>query len=482
MDTAALRPAPDGPGILAGLSLLTKHSAVLLIPMLFLLALADAWLEKCDRREAARRALNNLSAVAAIFVIAAATIWCGYGVSYSGGTRVGEVSAIGQQRTTSAEVRFLKAVRSAHLMPKDYLDGLIEVRALLTDPTESVEILGLRYAEAPWFYLPVTTLIKFTVSFLVMLVIGGAGVFAIRREQRREILFMLLPALLYLASRMRVQRTAIGIWHLFPMVPFLLIAAASGCVHFARRYRWAGATLVCLLLLHCVLSLRAYPNYLSYANELWGGPQNLYKHLPWTDVNQTYWEVARYMEQHPDTPCWVNSDWRVPADKYKVPCTQMGSHWVTSLPKRMKGIVFISSSWLQIDGHPGDPLAPFYVLEPKARLGGSAMLVYEGEFETGAAAARALDHKALSLGADREKEALDLAKQAVDLAQYSPFAHYFYCGELASNGYPQDGLSQCSIAHDLALANHSSLEVHAIERQIKIIAAYFDLPLPPSVH
>ena len=143
-------------------------------------------------------------------------------------------------------------------------------------------------ADAPWFYLPLVTTIKFTVPFLVMLVLGGAGIIAFGKERRTEILFLLVPALLYLAVSINIKRTAIGISHLFPMLPFLVILSAAGCVSLARRYRWVGITLVCLLALHATSSLRAYPNYLSYANELWGGPQNLYKHLPWTDVNQTY--------------------------------------------------------------------------------------------------------------------------------------------------------------------------------------------------
>jgi 4-amino-4-deoxy-L-arabinose transferase-like glycosyltransferase len=382
-------------GLFTGMALLTKHSAVLLIPILFLLAVLEAWLERSNTTGVLRRTLRNLGAVAAICVIAAGTIWCGYGMHY---TRVAVGSSESPNQQSSGmdpEVRILNAMGAAHLMPKDYLGGLLDVRAMVGGGGAAIHLFGRRYTESPWFFLPLTMVIKFTVALLAMLVLGAVGMIAAGRERRTEIIFMLLPALLYLATSLRVQRTAIGIWHLFPMFPFLIIAAAAGCVALARRSRWVGGVLACLLVLHAASSLRSYPNYLSYANEAWGGPQNLYKHLPWTDLDQTFWQVSRYMEQHPNTPCWLATDWYVPPSKYGVPCTPMGNPWEMNVPGRMKGIVFVSSPWLDIDGQPGGPYSPFYVAKPKTFLGGSAMLVYEGEFDTHVASARAFDNKAM---------------------------------------------------------------------------------------
>jgi len=400
--------------------------------------------------------LRNLAAVAAILVIAVATIWGGFGMRYSPtmakvSEAITQTQLTGMKSMKSLDGQILGIMRTAHLLPQAYLDGLIDVRGLLTAEANVVNILGRPYSTTPWFFFPVAAAIKFTSPFLAMLAMAGAGLILMGREHRRESIFLLLPALVFLAVSMSVQRPAIGIWHLFPMVPFLMIAAAAGCVHVARRHRWGTGVLVCLLVLHAVSSLRAYPNYLSYANELWGGPQNLHKLLPWTDLNQTYWQVSRYMEQHPNTPCWLDSDWRVPVAKYQVPCTQMGNHWETELPARMKGIVFVSSSWLQIDGRPGDPLAPFNESQPTALLGGSAMMVYEGEFDSRAAAGAAFENKTLRLlhSAD-PKAALLPAAQAVETAPWSARAHYYHCVALAFNGYAQQEIDECETAIKLA--------------------------------
>jgi hypothetical protein len=465
-------------GFITGLALLTKHSAILLIPTLCLLAAVEPWLEKREDTGPVRASLRNLGAVMAILVIAAAIIWCGYGMRYAGGRAASEsMLQDPAANTNSAEVRLLKGMRDAHVMPLPYLDGLIDIRGLVTGGLDAY-VLGRYYAEAPWFFYPLTMVIKFTVPFLVMLVLGVVGIIAFGRERRTEFMFLLLPALLFLAASLRVQRTS-GIWHLFPMFPFLLIAAAAGCVYFARRYHWAGPTLACLLALHAISSLRSYPNYLSYANELWGGPQNLYKRLPLTDVGQAYMQLSKYMEQHPNTPCWVASNYYsfFYTAQYKSPCIPMGVLTESDLTPRMKGIVFVSSSSLQIEGQPGGPLAPFYASEPKARLGGSAMLVYEGEFDTSVAAARALDNETgAALAHGDSIQALSLAKQAAELAQSSSSAHKWYCVALALNGRPQEAFQECSLARRLALADPwKQGEVQEIER----IARQLDL-LPPA--
>ena len=479
------RSAPPlvGTGFCLGLALLTKHSAVLLVPILILLAICASLREKGSQK-AVGAARRNAGAVAVMLLIAMATIWCGYGLRYSEGKRRASDSAVEEQAKVSpASVRVLKTARAAHLLPQAYLDGLIEMRSLVNKTDKGAYILGRYYPEAPWYFFPLTTTIKFTLPFLAMLVLGGWGLAVFGRERRTEILFLALPALVYLAASMHVRRIS-GVWHLFPLLPFLIVMAASGCVYLARRYRWAVGALVCLLVLHAVSSLRSYPNYLSYANEAWGGSGDLYQHLPWTDVGQAYWEVSRYMEQHPNTPCWVDSNFYMPVNPfYKIPCTQMGFLRMDAIPERMTGIVFVSSSALALEGQPGGELAPFYTSKAKVRLGGSAVLVYEGDFDTRVLAARALTLGALTHLIDGQRqEAMSSAEQSVALAPNNAVGRQLLCLTLVANRRPQEGLLQCSIARNLALANPRSSELaDEITRQMRGIATQSSLPLPPGV-
>ncbi len=187
-------------------------------------------------------------------------------------------------------------------------------------------------------------------------------------------------------------------------------------------------------------------------------------------------------QKHPGVPCWLDSNYLMPSRPYEVPCTQMGNTYNELVPARMNGIVFVSASALQADGQPGGPLAPFYAAEAKDHLGGSAMLVYEGEFDTRAAAARALDRRAnLFLRIGREEEAFDLARQALYLAPDSANSHYWYGISLAFNEQPQQGLAECSYARKLFLTEgrNPRMAKQALE-QMEIIADHFGLPLPPG--
>jgi len=467
-------------GLFAGMAALTKHSALLLIPSLCFLVVSEVCTEKGCRAESIPIVIRNLAAVAVVLVIAAMTIWGGYGMRYTGVTRRVSNSAPTERvvSVNSLSMRTLKLMLTSHLVPQTYVDSVIDVRGLVAGEQGNY-ILGRYYSEAPWYFYPLTTTIKLTIPFLAMLVLGGVGIVGIVREKHTEVLFLLLPALLYLVVSTRVRAIG-GIKYLMPMLPLVLIAAAAGCVYLARRYRWVGAALVCLLVLHAASSLHCYPNYLSYANEAWGGPQNLYKYLPWTDLNQSLWQVSKYMKQHPNTPCWMASYFDGPVIPYDVPCTLMGDLLSQDVPGRMKGIVFVSSSRLQIDGRPGYPLAPFRESQPKTFLGGSAMMVYEGEFDTTLAAARALANKALKLLESGDpKGALVPAARAVELAPSLARAHDHYCVALTMNGYLREGLSECLAAKRLVTADPNDHQLALdISQNLAAVSQVLGVPVP----
>jgi hypothetical protein len=113
------------------------------------------------------------------------------------------------------------------------------------------------------------------------------------------------------------------------------------------------------------------------------------------------------------------------------------------------------------------------------------MLVYEGEFDTHVAASRALNNKVFGLlSHGYYREALPLAKRSVELAQSSSAAftaHDMYGVALALNGQPEEGLAECSIARDLALAEQDQQKIEKATNYMKSIARRYNLLLPPGV-
>jgi hypothetical protein len=268
------------------------------------------------------------------------------------------------------------------------------------------------------------------------------------------------------------------------MLPLLLIVVAAGCVELARRVRWVAYAVLCLIVLHAASSLHAYPNYLSYANEFWGGPTKAYKYLPAIDWGQAYPQAKDYLARHPADPCWLLTDFYWDPGVYGIHCQPIGYFFATRIPPRLRGTVIVSS-WLLTTTRPeqGQAVAPFLKATPKDFIGGSALLVYEGDFDTRAAAGMS-DWRWALLG-----EPLDAAMQdandAVALVPKSPSAHAVRCQLLAKSGQPYAAIAECETAIELAEGDPLSRaewqqlhEFEAIEEIIRSIRVANNLPNP----
>jgi hypothetical protein len=161
----------------------------------------------------------------------------------------------------------------------------------------------------------------------------------------------------------------------------------------------------------------------------------------------------------------------------------MGYRWDADLPTRMKGIVFLSSSWLMVNGQPGDSLATFSGVPPTAELGGSAMLVYEGEFDAHVLAAQAMEYKAWRrlLNGDRPG-ALEASEQAMQIAPETAGAHHAYGAALVLNGFAVKGIAENVTALRLAEANPNlKQEAGNIRTDLKFLSRYYGVPLPQDL-
>ncbi len=243
-----------------------------------------------------------------------------------------------------------------------------------------------------------------------------------------------------------------GIRYLLPAFPFLLIAVAAAAVELARRIHWVRYAVVCLVILHALSSLRAYPNYLSYASELWGGPAKASQYLPWIDSGQAYPEAKKYLERNPAENCWLITGWQWDPRFYGVPCQTFGLYLPTQIPPRVQGTIIVSSTLLTDVRLPEQELAtPFRNHAPTDKIGGSALLVYEGDFDTSLPAAKAerdLMIRAASSG--NTSEALLHAQQAVTLAPQSALSHSYLCALLTQTAHPT-ALNECHTAETIML-------------------------------
>jgi 4-amino-4-deoxy-L-arabinose transferase-like glycosyltransferase len=418
-------------GLAAGFSFLTKHSAVLLPPMLILLAIT----ELLRRRQAGDKSrLRQALRLAGVFVIAAivavATMWLGYGFRYSArpaGQQINPPLESTLGNLSPIEGKAVKLMAHSKLLPESWLYGLADVRSVAN--TWPSYIFGKVYAHGVWFYFPVAFVIKATLATLIFLPLIVYSIATRKLRGWREILFLSLPPSLYFCISM-TSKLNIGVRHILLVFIFLLVlagGAAWSLICKDRRWAWPiGA----LILFHVISSLRAFPtSYIAYANELWGGPANIHKYLTdsTTDWGQQLKGVKRYIDERRIQQCWFayTAEPAIPFRAYGIPCKAlptMDSMWFgvkTDTPPVIQGPVFISHiplTFYESGSSLLNPYREFMKLKPTDVIE-DGVFVYDGTFQVPYAAAfdRAVKSGDL-LGQRQPEQALAEAQSAIALA------------------------------------------------------------------
>ena len=263
-----------------GLALLSKLSALILLPILGLLLLCFIALANEEQKRALGRLFSRsfspltsaLLLYLSLLLLAALVLWSGYGF---------------------------------RLEPY-----LLTLRSQLWDISTGHDayLMGSFSPEGWWYYFPLAFLIK---TPLPTLLLGGLGLVYLLRERRSamrlELCFLLLPPLLLGTLFVLSGSKNIGLRYLLPAYPFLFMIAA-GALPFiaANRSAKAGSYLAKRLLLafSCLFyaagAARIHPHHLAYFNELIGGPENGYRYLVDSNLDwgQDLKGLKTYMDEH----------------------------------------------------------------------------------------------------------------------------------------------------------------------------------------
>ncbi len=432
-------------GIATGFVFASKHSGILIVPMLILLALAEVLLPgrlktANDAEPVAPRttiALRLAASLVAIGFIAVLVLWSFYGFRYSARPDGLKMNPTLAEFTSQLHRPFDKKVISAtarlHLLPEAYLYGLTDVRNV-SDFSPSY-IFGKVYPHGVWFYFPAAFVIKSTLGLLALLLLVPVAIALRKLRCWREILFLTLPPLIHFGQAM-ASGLNIGLRHILPIYPFLAVLAAGAAWALIRGNRRWAYVVIPLVACHASSSLRAFPNYLSYANEAWGGPANTYKYLTDSNVDwgQQLKTVHAYLDQRGVKNCWFAYfvSEVVDTNYYGVPCKMLptiSSLWLRGpldVPPSVDRPVLISASVLSgYEFGPGElnPYAQFQKIIPTAVLD-HGVFVYDGHFDVPLAAAFSHNNKASKLADENQLDrALLEAQKAVELAPRSAQAH-----------------------------------------------------------
>jgi hypothetical protein len=146
--------------------------------------------------------------------------------------------------------------------------------------------------------------------------------------------------------------------------------------------------------------------------------------------------------------------WQWDPKLYDVPCQTFGLYLPHEIPSRIRGTVIVSSTLFNdVRLAEGGIAATFRNTTPIDHIGGSALLVYQGDFDTTIDAAAGESGVAMrAFSAGQSSVALDHAQRAVELAPASPLTHANLCFLLAPD-HIDSALKECSTAQTLLLGD-----------------------------
>ncbi len=473
------------------ITLTVKHSGILILPTLLLLAVADLWLRRnweqpgSEPLSLGRRTFLYSIALVVAAVVGYASLWAIYDFRFA--ARPEGLGIIPGLAAYAGALSPLKQALIAfgarhHLLPEAYLYGWVDI--LLIPAYRPSFLFGHIYSSGKWFYLPALFLVKTTLTLLVLLTLVPFA--HLGRRYRRELLFLLLPAGFLLLTG-AASLVNLGIRHLLPMYAFCIILAGAAAAIFAERSRPARLAVGIAIAFAAVSSLHAFPDYLAYSNELVGGPAHTYQVAADSndDWGQTLNWTRTYLDRHPSSPCWLDyTAPTVPLAYYGVHCRPLltGTGHLMGIPSApvpatLAGTVLVSANDVSgIFWGPAElnPYAPFRDSRPEAIIG-NAVLVYRGTFHVPLLAAQSNAILATALmRSGNPKGALPLARAAAVQAPDSADIQATLAQVLFAGGQPAEG------GQHMANAIHLAQTVHPEYQRILLHALEHPLVPPPS--
>jgi 4-amino-4-deoxy-L-arabinose transferase-like glycosyltransferase len=286
-------------GVVTGVALVTKFSLVIVGPI-FAVAMG-AWILRAPSHGLTRGKIVRHALAAGLMALAIINLAYRFQRQPIIPADLAWIAA----RTPEYAQAIISGIRGLEfLFPTYYLFGIYNV-ALHNHFGHATFLLG-RYSDLGWwYYFPVAFALKTTVAFLGLAIaslLWALWRLLVRRDG--QLLFLLAPIAAYLAISL-TSSINIGIRHFLPVYPFLFVLGAlllDRLLH-VLKWRYLAALLIAALFTTMGLeAARAYPDYVSYFNQL-RGDQPRWRLLSDSNVEwgDDVKEAAAYLRAHGET-------------------------------------------------------------------------------------------------------------------------------------------------------------------------------------
>ena len=371
--------------------------------------------------------------------------------------------------------KIVASVHQTRIFPESYVLGIADI---IASGSRNSRIFDRNYPTGQWFYFPLAFVVKSSVALLILLPLGLLFPF-FNRERRREMMFLLVPPLLFFAVAL-TSPLNIGVRHILPVYPFFILVSAVGAVWLSRKFYLFRYVLLALLIFHAATAIRTAPNYMAFSNDFWGGTDNTYRVFrdPNVDFGQNTKLVNEYLARENITDCWFASQGNAELTRVSQPCRLMPGSFPQSLtdqpdepvPPVIEGTVLLTVLTLPPRG--GTEYLPIAQSKPIAQIGGS-IFVYQGRFEIPLAAALSHAERANQfVRLNRFEEAVADGRKAIELAPDDSRAHFSLGIALARAGQKDEARREFETVIETAKSNPSlfrNVEVRA-QQEIKRLA------------
>ena len=252
-------------GLAGGVACTAKFSMLLVAPVVGVVFLAMLWRARRDRQSQ-----KTVAAHAALVALAA--------VLFVNATYFFNHRAIDAEDTLWAKGAFpstyetvLKTADAlSYVLPTDFVLGVFW-QVWHNGDGHNAGLLGMYSRTGWWYYFPVAFALKTTLPFLLLSLAALAWcAFECWRRRDARFLFVLAPFAVY-ALFVLMSHIDIGVRYLLPAYMFLFVACGAMLERMARSMKAKRAGLVLTVALTgwmCFEAVRAFPNHISYMNQL----------------------------------------------------------------------------------------------------------------------------------------------------------------------------------------------------------------------